>query len=188
MTAGLVAAIVGAVLALVAQVVLQLVVVPRVERRKRRDDRWERNVLTLGELLTTELPSRARSAEVDQAVMFAVLAQSVLAGGEEDAIATLPHDMQDECRASTQQYTDLAVTRVQWLGHLVASAPLKRETIRTFDRVLLAFLTSARLTTTFRFPSVTVTESEVRSYWERERQARANLVTAVMAMLPSSGD
>ena len=38
---------------------IQLYVVPRVETRKRREDRWERDVRELSELLTTLLSDRA---------------------------------------------------------------------------------------------------------------------------------
>jgi hypothetical protein len=54
--------LVGAGLALISQTRVQLSVVPRVEARKRREDRWERDVLLLGELLTSELPDRASAA------------------------------------------------------------------------------------------------------------------------------
>jgi hypothetical protein len=51
---------------------VQLVIVPRVEARKRREERWERDVLTLGELLTAELPGLATSARTDMYVMQAL--------------------------------------------------------------------------------------------------------------------
>jgi hypothetical protein len=42
----------GAGLTLGSQATIQIWVIPKVEAGKRRADRWERNVLTLGELLT----------------------------------------------------------------------------------------------------------------------------------------
>ena len=44
--APIVAVLIGALAALAAQLVIQLYVVPRVETRKRREDRWERDVGT----------------------------------------------------------------------------------------------------------------------------------------------
>lgn len=58
--------LIGAATALAAQMVIQLYVVPRVETRKRRVDRWERYVLELGEVLTTMLSERAEEAMVEQ--------------------------------------------------------------------------------------------------------------------------
>lgn len=58
--------LIGAGLAMIAQSIIQLRVVPRVEARKRREDRWERDVLALGELLTAELPDRANEAKSAQ--------------------------------------------------------------------------------------------------------------------------
>jgi peptidoglycan biosynthesis protein MviN/MurJ (putative lipid II flippase) len=59
----LVTFLVGAATALVVQLVIQLYVVPRVETRKRRKDRWERDVRELGELLTTSVGSRAQTSQ-----------------------------------------------------------------------------------------------------------------------------
>ena len=47
--------LVGVATALAVQWVVQFYIVPRVETRKRREDRWERNLLELGDLLTTQL-------------------------------------------------------------------------------------------------------------------------------------
>jgi hypothetical protein len=48
---------------------VQFWVVPRVETRKRREDRWERDVLELGELLTTSLGRCAQEAYVEQSIL-----------------------------------------------------------------------------------------------------------------------
>ena len=49
--------LVTAGLTLVVLGCIQFYVVPRVEARKRREDRWEQDVLALGELLTFEFPN-----------------------------------------------------------------------------------------------------------------------------------
>ena len=58
--------IIGAATTLAVQLVIQLYVVPRVETRKRREDRWERNVVELAELLATDVVNSASDAKVAQ--------------------------------------------------------------------------------------------------------------------------
>ena len=62
------AVLVGAAAALVAQWVVQIHIVPHVEKRKRREDRWERDVRELGELLAMRLPDLAAEAYGAQSV------------------------------------------------------------------------------------------------------------------------
>jgi hypothetical protein len=50
-----------ALLTLAVTLWVQLYIVPRVETRKRRDDRLERDLLALGELLTFEQPAAANA-------------------------------------------------------------------------------------------------------------------------------
>lgn len=57
--------VLGALFAFVFSMAIQLWIVPRVERRKRREERWERDVLALGELLTAEVPALATAAQRD---------------------------------------------------------------------------------------------------------------------------
>jgi hypothetical protein len=45
----------GAVLALAGSVVVQWLIVPKVDRARRKGDRWERDVLALGEILSVEV-------------------------------------------------------------------------------------------------------------------------------------
>jgi len=70
-TAWITAAVAAATFVLTAGLTLlvQLYIVPRVETRKRRDDRWERNVLELGELLTTQVRRLAQEAHSAQSMV-----------------------------------------------------------------------------------------------------------------------
>ncbi len=49
--------LVGGLLTLAVTLLVQWFVVPRVEARKRREERWETDVRALGELLTVEMPA-----------------------------------------------------------------------------------------------------------------------------------
>lgn len=56
------------VTALIVQLVVQFLVVPRVETRKRREDRWEHDVRQLHELVAMRLPSVANDTWAAQAL------------------------------------------------------------------------------------------------------------------------
>ena len=115
--------LIGAAITLVVQAVIQLYVVPRVETRKRRQDRFERNVLDLGELLTTLVGERAQAAQVEQSVYRALVQrqrendpsidQARLAQGLPERAAT--------ARAVTREFTGLVRERVVWLTERVTA-------------------------------------------------------------------
>lgn len=138
MTSGLDLAslLVGAVLAVAAQSFLQLVVVPRVEARKRREDRWERDVLALGELLAYELvPQRQAAARTAEA--SARLRAAADAGEQVDG------SVLDEARTAAQEDADALATafriRGRWLLHRVVEGAPRGVDVsdlgRRFDRL-----------------------------------------------------
>lgn len=56
--------------ALIVQLVVQFWVVPRVETRKRREDRWERDVRALADLVAMRLPEVANDTWAAQALLL----------------------------------------------------------------------------------------------------------------------
>jgi hypothetical protein len=96
----------GAALSLAVQAVIQLYVVPRPEVRKRREDRWERDVRELSELITTQLSERAANAWDAQAI-FREKRQD---GGDVDP-AVLAHCALDVQR-SMWAFRDIAHARM----------------------------------------------------------------------------
>jgi hypothetical protein len=64
--------LIGAALTLAVQIVLQFFITPRVDTRTRRSERFKRNVLDLGELLTSELEARAQQARLEQSWLRAM--------------------------------------------------------------------------------------------------------------------
>lgn len=103
--------VIGAGLAMLAQAVVQLRVVPRVEARKRREDRWERDVLALGELLTAELPDRATAARREQ--WFLQLMNSLHPGEDKAAEhAEVVRGLVEKASEAVQSYEAVAKTRV----------------------------------------------------------------------------
>lgn len=166
--------LVGAALALAAQALLQLVIVPHVEARKRREDRWEKHVLELGELLSGELGTAARNF------------------GHEAVAGTLLRSMKDQPMASRERYeavvrehrtvlqeaqehfTALADTRTSWLSRRVLSiAPGE---LWSFEVAWMRYnVTRLKAAMTADDGD----EPEVRQAWADEVAARDNLLDEV---------
>ena len=54
--------VLGGLIALIGSVIVQAFVIPRVNSRNRTLDRWEQDVLVLGELASSELPAAREEA------------------------------------------------------------------------------------------------------------------------------
>jgi hypothetical protein len=108
---------IGAILTLVAQLVIQRLVVPKVESRKRREDRWERDVLALGELLTVELPDKSLDLRSKQWAMHS--ADAYFRGEFPDGIPRnvieYIDNAKEEASISLTAYRTIVETRIEWL-------------------------------------------------------------------------
>ena len=115
----LVTFLVGAATALVVQLVVQFLIVPKVETRKRREDCWERNVLELGELLTTSLTSLANEAHAAQLIF-----RGVRDDESDEYDPALVARQAREAEQATWDYGGLISTQVAWLiGRVVSPSP-----------------------------------------------------------------
>jgi hypothetical protein len=103
---------------------VQVYVVPRVETRKRREDRWERNVLELGDLLTTRLARRAEKTYVAQAVFRDMMQLESEPGLDQRKIAQSREQQTRDAQQAMTAYSDLLRTRVNLLiGRIEKIAP-----------------------------------------------------------------
>jgi hypothetical protein len=171
--------LVGAATALVVQLVIQLYVVPKVETRKRREDRWERNVLELGELLTSLVGDSAQEARLEQSI-FRAMSQEDTSGPEYDQ-AKVARGMAERAmntRHVTSAFIDLVRTRVYWLAERVwAPMPNVIET-RKFQIAYMWYLTRAEQIAGWS-KDEDRTDAAFEESWEKERVARYELITQV---------
>lgn len=117
---------VGAILTLVAQFLIQRFIVPRVESRKRREDRWERDVLALGELLTVELPEKSLDLRSKQWAMHSTHIHFKREMGDElpPHIREYLDNAKTEASIASTAYRMLAETRKKWLiSRITSMAP-----------------------------------------------------------------
>lgn len=178
--------LIGAALTLIVQVVIQLYVVPRVQTRKRREDRWERNVLDLGELLTTLVRQHADEAYHRQS-LYRFLQQQLegVSGIDEAKLAEARQDEGSKAYQATEAFHDLVNTRVEWLVDRIKSfSDPKPQIIRDFESAARRYWVEAIATFVPGYDHRT--DSAFHAERKAERDTRKALVKQVrrLADLP----
>lgn len=120
-----------ALLTLAVTLVIQFYAVPRVETRKRQEDRWERDLLALGELLTFEQPAAANDFFHSLWIRSWLHSIREDAGGNSDRIAALLAEGEEPLRKERAEYQRLD-TRVDWFADRVCAIDNYAEKLRPF--------------------------------------------------------
>jgi hypothetical protein len=170
--------LIGAATALAVQLVIQLYVVPRVETRKRREDRWERNVIELGDLLTTELRKRAFDAQVEQGKFRDLRQLESEPGLDQRKIAQSREDQAWTAQQATSAFADLLRTRVDWLIGRIGNYRSSAGEIARF-RTAAQHYRARTILVQVRAQDDDRTESDFETAWAKERDARAALINQV---------
>ncbi|MGX7825729.1 hypothetical protein ACTG9Q_11610 [Actinokineospora sp. 24-640] len=181
MTGGTLAGLLlGAGLTFVAQAVLQLLIIPRVETRKRRDDRWEKNVLELGELLTKEVPEAAREAELKQYLLhyFNTTARTVEGVNLERLEQSIPAKQQ-EAETATRRYEELVGVQARWLAERIAAAAPEARAIMRFQIAWEVYRQKSLLCTFYRMREVEYTDERFEEDWKKQKKYLAALTAIV---------
>lgn len=183
----LVTFLVGAATTLVVQLVIQFYAVPRVETRKRREDRWERDVRELGDLLTTELRRRAYEAHVEQGLFRDLRQLETEHGPDQRKIA---QDREQQARAAeqaTQAFEALLSTRIKWLTGRIENINPKAREIKKFHEAAGDYRAWTVIVQVRPRPQDDDrTDAAFDEAWEKERAARTALMEQVelLADLP----
>jgi hypothetical protein len=177
----------GAAFAFLFSLAIQLIVVPRVEARKRREERWERDVLTLGELLTAELPSLASKARTDAYVMHMISTDLAEAedvdSGRRDRVVK---DLQEGARESMARYQAVADVRIGWLVDRIVSLDPAAAELRLLEGHWISFDLASKSFSLWDWPDLDFSEDKFNRAWERQKKGLSDLTTAVvkLASLP----
>ena len=183
----LVTFLVGAATTLVVQLVIQFYAVPRVETRKRREDRWERDVRELGDLLTTELGRRAYDAHVEQGKFRDLRQLETESGPDQRKIA---QEREQQARAAeqvTQAFEDLLSTRIKWLTGRIEKINPKAREIKKFHEAAAHYRQLTIIVQVRPRPEDDDrTDATFDEAWVKERAARTALMKQVelLADLP----
>jgi hypothetical protein len=169
--------LIGAATTLAVQATIEFWVVPRVDIRKRREDRWERNVLDLGELPTSStLAELAMRAQVEQGVYRQ--ARAVAPSFDDPSYPDMVAAQASKARLATWAPTDLVRTRVDWLiDRFQAFKPNADE---------MADFQIARMRYQLRVSDIGMwdedgerSEDKFEEDWRAERDARNKLIAQV---------
>jgi hypothetical protein len=151
-----------------------------VETRKRREDRWERNVLELGGLLTTSLTDRANELYAAQLEYRGVRDRN---GHDRDL-----EIVARQAKAAEQQvfaYGSLISTQMDWLIDRVTSLSPKAPEIKRLKDLTRNYWARAIVVRPLPEHDIS-TDAEFDKAWQRERDAREALIAQVkqLADLP----
>lgn len=158
---------------------IQLYVVPRVETRKRREDRWERWVLELGELLTGSVADHAADLHAAQLVYREARDR------KDDYTPGQRRQLKREAEQANFAYGSLISTQVDWLVERVVSISPKAREIVQFQKAWWNY----EMATVFVRPLPehdTSAEDQFDEAWKVDRDSRKELIAEVkvLAILP----
>lgn len=165
--------LVGAAITLAVQLVVQLWVVPKVETRKRREDRWERDVRELGELLAMRLADLAEEAHAAQWI-YRNLRQEESDEYDPRLVDRQARDMQQ----ATWAYGSLIRAQIAWLTDRVLSIKRTAPEIVRFQKAVRNYRMQAILVR-MRPEDDNRADDQFEEAWEKERAAREALIEQV---------
>lgn len=177
--------IVGAIVALAGSVFVQLWLIPRVDTRKRREQRWEEDVLALGQLLTFEHPSLVNGWRAGLHGLGRVAQAAGELDGDEWSAAHL--QQHEKLRSAHQVFQALRV-RIDWLSDRVMSLAPRSPALQDFGELSRRYSVQyAQLIRLEWEPEVdgrgAPTREEVNAAGEALDEVTHEIVTALKALL-----
>jgi hypothetical protein len=163
--------LIGAAAALAVQMLLQFYVTPRVDTRRRRAERFESDVLGLGELLTSELEQRAYQARLEQS-LFRLIRQKVESGQVQTARGVDEHA--SKARQLTWDFIGFARTRIGWLAERIEAFSPEAEEIIKFQIAWMLYLLRAEAIAGWSADEEQP-DTEFEAAWQAELDARHKL-------------
>lgn len=127
----------GAACTLLATAFVQLRVVPQVDTRKRREERWEQDVRTLGELLTFELADRAGQMSI--AIWLEVSISSRRDDLSVSELAELREQQADRINDARQAFAR-ACDQVVWLVDQISGPGRQVPALAALDAAMSEFM------------------------------------------------
>jgi len=101
----------GAASAFAVQFLIEIYVVPRVDTRKRREERWEKDVLDLGELLSTSVQEVAGKAHTAQWMVQLASSGQWIPEQDSDQLDGYLRKLKQDSQQATREFTDLIGVR-----------------------------------------------------------------------------
>jgi hypothetical protein len=169
--------LIGAASTFVVQFLIQVYVVPRIQTRKHREERWVKDVLDLGELLTTSVEKLAMEAR--EAQQFVRMMKEFSFGPEYDK-AKVERELRERklaAQQATRALTDLVRSRVNWVADRIIMLSRNADEIVDFFRA--SYLYRLKLLKLSPYEYQELTEGEFDAFWDSERELRADMTDKV---------
>jgi hypothetical protein len=174
--------LVGAATTLVTQMVIQFQVVPRVDARRRREERWERNLIDLGELLTTEVPSHSQEAQLQQSIFRGLREHQGDSQYDQERLTSGIIETREATRQATRNFVDLIRSRVDWLADRVIAHMMETPEVAEFVRVSYLYRLTV-LDIGAWSPDDDRPEAEFEEIWQQEHDRRFALLKQVKILV-----
>lgn len=175
--------LVTAALSLVVVLVVQIYVVPHVESRKRRDDRWENDLLRLGETLTFEV-NDAASEYLSALYHLAILTRTAADPDRDpERLHEARRQAETRLRDARERYRK-TVGRADWLADRVAAAGSGEPEIRRLTLAVagLSVHDLSDADPTFHGDDFELTEEAVVAVWDMQREVSRNAINQVKVL------
>lgn len=162
---------------------VQLHVVPRVETRKRREDRWERDLLALGELLTFEQPRAADSLFQALSVRCALWEWRRDIEVDKERVTQLKAENDERVIEYGDAYRRMDA-RIDWLSDRAITIDKYADGMRPFVRSMLKYRLAAHKAMVLGVASHRDSmKAEVDALREDERLAVRTMVMAIKGLI-----
>jgi hypothetical protein len=172
--------LVGAASTFVVQFLIQVYVVPHVQTRKQRHERWLRDVLDLGELLTTSLQRLATEAWAKQYSFRVLKAHETDPEFDQATVKQWLWERKLAARQATQELDDLVRFRVNWVADRIMALSGDSDQVVKFICVSFRY----RMKNIQLAPSEWEDQSdeEFEAFWNSERELRTEMTDVVQKL------
>jgi hypothetical protein len=177
--------LIGAGTTLAVQSVIQFFVVPRVDTRKRREERFEHDVLELGGLLTSEVAERAHKVRLEQSVFRGLQQKGYGTEIDQVKFAEWMDEQARNARQVTWEFMGFVRARVYWLAERIMAFTPSADEIIKFQIASMRYLSRANAIGGWSEDDKRA-DDEFEAAWEAEQEARNKLTEQVklLANLP----
>lgn len=176
--------LIGALIALLGSLLVQAWLVPLVDARKRREQRWEDDLLALGEVLTLKQP--AALATVRAELQWQTIIADPPPEADHTKLRVLEAEHKEALRSAFSDLDQVGV-QVDWLAERVASIGPRHGDIMKFLRSRITYKMADLDLFDLRYPAddARPSEDEVKQKMDAMRVATRDLVELIKKLAAS---
>jgi hypothetical protein len=174
--------LIGAASAFAVQFLIQIYVVPRVETRKRREERWEKDVLDLGELLSTTVQEAAVKARAAQQFVRVVNDFPLGPDDSVDERDRILAQRQADALQDTRVFNDLVHFRTDWIADRITDFQIKSDKIFAFALASFQYQANILSIRGSMYSYQEMAEDDFNDMWQAEWSARTGMLKEIKSL------